>query len=240
METFSALLPICVGNSPVPGEFPTQRPVTRGFDVFFDPCLNKRLRKQSRGWWFETLSWPLWRHRNAHFPGSAVLRWILYFEFAVSQPNVIQNHATVVYKLNQLWPTWIFCGSSTNSETFYGKMSMFFQCFHRCDQKYMDWASDLPRNTIAKPSNYLVKSLLETVDSCIACQGPRSINLPTMFHRRDLRLCYGLWFRQDWLYMRQLGIENCVWSCFCCVGRSGSEYTWLRTRKLWYIVICDI
>ena len=36
METFSASLAICVGNSPVPGEFPTQRPVTRSFDVFFD------------------------------------------------------------------------------------------------------------------------------------------------------------------------------------------------------------
>ena len=36
METFSALLAICAGNSPVPGEFPTQRPVTRSFDVYFD------------------------------------------------------------------------------------------------------------------------------------------------------------------------------------------------------------
>ena len=36
METFSALLAICAGNSPVTGEFPTQRPVTRSFDVFFD------------------------------------------------------------------------------------------------------------------------------------------------------------------------------------------------------------
>ena len=33
METFSALLAICAENSPVPGEFPTQRPVTRSFDV---------------------------------------------------------------------------------------------------------------------------------------------------------------------------------------------------------------
>ena len=41
METFSALLAICVGNSPVPGEFPAQRPVTRSFDVFFDLRLNK-------------------------------------------------------------------------------------------------------------------------------------------------------------------------------------------------------
>ena len=36
MEIFSALLAICAGNSPVTGEFPTQRPVTRSFDVFFD------------------------------------------------------------------------------------------------------------------------------------------------------------------------------------------------------------
>ena len=64
METFSALLAICAGNSPVPGEFPTQRPVTRSFDVFFGLRLNKRLSKQSWGWWFETLSRPLWRHRN--------------------------------------------------------------------------------------------------------------------------------------------------------------------------------
>ena len=64
METFSALLAICAGNSPVPGEFPTQRPVTRSFDVFFDLRLNKRLSKQSWGWWFETLPRPLWRHSN--------------------------------------------------------------------------------------------------------------------------------------------------------------------------------
>ena len=64
METFSALLAICAGNSPVPGEFPAQRPVTRSFDVFFDLRLNKRLSKQSWGWWFETLSCPLWRYCN--------------------------------------------------------------------------------------------------------------------------------------------------------------------------------
>ena len=63
METFSALLAICAGNSPVSGEFPAQRPVTRSFGVFFDMRLNKR-SKQSRGWWFETLSLPLWHHRN--------------------------------------------------------------------------------------------------------------------------------------------------------------------------------
>ena len=33
-------------NSPVTGEFPLQRPVTRSFDVFFDLHLNKLLSKQ--------------------------------------------------------------------------------------------------------------------------------------------------------------------------------------------------
>ena len=65
LETFSALLAICAGNSPIPGEFPAQRPVMRSFDAFFDLRPNKRLSKQSWGWWFETPSRPLWRHRNA-------------------------------------------------------------------------------------------------------------------------------------------------------------------------------
>ena len=68
MEKFSALLTLCAGNSPVPGEFPSQRPVTRSFDVFFDLRLNQRLSKQWWGWWFETLQCPLWRHCNGYFP----------------------------------------------------------------------------------------------------------------------------------------------------------------------------
>ena len=64
METFSALLALCAGNSPINVEFPAQRPVTRSFDVFFDLRLNKRLSKQSWGWWFETLPRPLGRHSN--------------------------------------------------------------------------------------------------------------------------------------------------------------------------------
>ena len=76
METFSALLAICAGNSPVPGEFPAQRPVTRSFDVFFDLHPNKRLNKQWLGWWFETPSCPLRGHRNDHV---CSLWDILYF-----------------------------------------------------------------------------------------------------------------------------------------------------------------
>ena len=64
METFSALLALCAGNSLASGEFPAQRPVMRSFDVFCDFCLNKGPRKQSWGWRFETLLRPLWRHCN--------------------------------------------------------------------------------------------------------------------------------------------------------------------------------
>ena len=53
---------LCAGNSPITGEFLSQRPVTRTSDVFFDLCLNTRLSKQSWGWWFETPSHSLWRH----------------------------------------------------------------------------------------------------------------------------------------------------------------------------------
>ena len=40
MDTFSALLALCAGNSPATGEFLAQRPVTRSFDDLFDLHLN--------------------------------------------------------------------------------------------------------------------------------------------------------------------------------------------------------
>ena len=62
-DIFRVTGPLC-GEFTGPGEFPTQRPVTRSFDVFFDLRLNKRLSKQPWGWWFETPLWSLWRHCN--------------------------------------------------------------------------------------------------------------------------------------------------------------------------------
>ena len=48
------------------------KPVTPSFDIFCDPCLNKRLSKQSWGWWFESLSRPLWRHYYGPFTTRSV------------------------------------------------------------------------------------------------------------------------------------------------------------------------
>ena len=99
METFSALLAICAGNSPVPGEFPTQRPMTRSSDVFFDLRLNIRLSKQSWGWWFDTLSCPLWRQCNGKlvmccFETPAVLK------HALKYPDIISFNFT---QYSYLW-----------------------------------------------------------------------------------------------------------------------------------------
>ena len=77
METLSALLAICTGNAPITGEFHALRPVTRSFDVFFDLRLNKRLTKQSWGWWFET---PL----DAHYDAI-----VMIYHFALS--NIMGN-----------------------------------------------------------------------------------------------------------------------------------------------------
>ena len=64
METFSTLLALCVRNPPVTGESPSQRAVTRYYDVFLDLRLKKRLSKQSRRRWLETPSRSLCRRCN--------------------------------------------------------------------------------------------------------------------------------------------------------------------------------
>ena len=68
VETVPPLLALCAGKSPVTGEFPTHRPVTRNIEVLFDLHLNKRLSKQSLDWWFETPSRPSWRHWMTTLP----------------------------------------------------------------------------------------------------------------------------------------------------------------------------
>ena len=87
MEAFSASLGFCVVNSPVTGEFPTQRPVTQSFDVFFDLHLNRQLSKQWKRWWFETLPRPLWRHCNAHFKKYFTGSWAIMQKTNFTNPR---------------------------------------------------------------------------------------------------------------------------------------------------------
>ena len=50
METFSALLALFAGNSPVTSEFPAQRPVARSFDVFFHlRCIKDWVNNREAG-----------------------------------------------------------------------------------------------------------------------------------------------------------------------------------------------
>ena len=54
METFSALLAICAENAPVTGEFSTQWPVRRSFDVFINV-------------WVKNCQAGDWRRHHAHY-----------------------------------------------------------------------------------------------------------------------------------------------------------------------------
>ena len=129
METFSALLDLCVGNSPVTGEFPSREPVTRSFGVFVDLRLNKRLSKQSRCWWFETPSRSLWRH--CYEPR--------VFE---NLEKSFQNCAVISSWLNQDLFWWIECSSkewyqlktlsSTCEDTLIQHFNNFTVLFKKC------------------------------------------------------------------------------------------------------------
>ena len=84
MDTFSALLVIWAGDSPVTGDFPEQRSVTRSFNVFFDLRLKKRFWDAMRR--IETPSRPLWRQSNV----CNVSYW--NFAFLYSLRFVIRSH----------------------------------------------------------------------------------------------------------------------------------------------------
>ena len=103
IQTFPALLAICAGNSPVPGEFPAQRPVARSFHVFFDLRLNRRLSKQSWGWWFETLLRTLWRHCNAYKQFASSL--VSNFDYIHIAPTwmEIRHVIRISHMSQQLW-----------------------------------------------------------------------------------------------------------------------------------------
>ena len=96
-----------------PGEFPAQSPVARSFNVFFDLRLNKRLSKQSWGWWFETLLCPLWRHCNGNSPLAMHIsisklplfqpKMILFLDAAYMHPHAKKSQCAI--KLQY----WSFC-----------------------------------------------------------------------------------------------------------------------------------
>ena len=151
METFSALLAICAENSPVPGEFPAQRPVMRSFDVLFDQRLNQLLSKQWSGWWFETLSCPLWRHRNDEvwiessyvrenytfvlYPaGDPIIQTLKSLRWRHNERDSVSNYQPHDFLLNRLFKRrskriikaprhWPLCGNSPGIGEFPAQMA---------------------------------------------------------------------------------------------------------------------
>ena len=143
METFSALLAICVGNSLVPGEFPTQRPVTLSFDVFFDLHLNKRLSKQSWGWCFEMPSCPLWCHLN----GQSLTLHLIYMSIYMRP---------ILECLNITITTSFYCNKITVSwqMLFYGKNQFHHLYQQRTDNNSLFLLDKLLTNSHRTPSLY--------------------------------------------------------------------------------------
>ena len=59
----------------------------RSFNMFFDLCPNKRLSKQSWGWWFETPSRPLWHHCNGGSEDD--IPWLIYVSYYIQCLSLI-------------------------------------------------------------------------------------------------------------------------------------------------------
>ena len=102
METFSALLV----HTPVTCEFPSQKPVTRIFDIFFDLRPNKRSSKEPWGWWFGTPLRSLWRYcnvnRSADWYGSGLFpKWSSYIVWAPNFQSLWPSD--VIWRHTPLW-----------------------------------------------------------------------------------------------------------------------------------------
>ena len=116
METFSALLTLWAGNSLVTGEFPSQWPVTRRFDVFFYLRLNKRMSKESKHMWFQMPSRSLWHHCNVEYaifndsvswsaPSHNLNQW--WFDYRRNVFENILKMSSILFRsqcVNSLWP----------------------------------------------------------------------------------------------------------------------------------------
>ena len=133
METFSASLAFCAGNSPVTGEFPPQRPVTRSFDFFFGLRLNKCLSTQSWDWWFETPSRSLWRHCN-----ETTTIFSIHTFYVIEQiPSVFSSNDAVLRK-------HVFRNTAQMS-WYWSKMQQIY-----CKNYPMPWKSIIYTKTLLK------------------------------------------------------------------------------------------
>ena len=112
METFSALLAICAGNSPVPGEFPTQRPVTRSFDFFslICVCINGLVNNREAG---------DLRCYRAHYDITVMSKSVAHHELldhtvGSPYPNMQSITWEIHLRMQDLWTSYKICEAKKN------------------------------------------------------------------------------------------------------------------------------
>ena len=131
METFSVLLAICAGISPITGEFPARRPVTRSFDVFFDLRLNK---------WLSKCAGDLRSHR-AHYDVTVMLcRQVTTAPWEVRAPH----HARQAHT----WTIWVATHWSIVRRAVQATLVMFGDC--RSQWRHVTQASIVSQVRTAK------------------------------------------------------------------------------------------
>ena len=141
MATFAALLAICAGNSQVTGEFP-HKGQWRGALMFSLICLNKRLSKQSWGWWFEMPSCLLWRHSNdLRVPSLKIsCRSFHCWENEITFNNLNNFKKLVNQKVAELMQCWKFPQfRRSNAGNFRGGPGTF--CWFFFNFMFMIWDS---------------------------------------------------------------------------------------------------
>ena len=205
METFSALLAICAGNSPVTGEFPAQMPVTRSFEVFFDLRLNKRLSKQSWGWWFEAPSCPLWRHCNGILP----LLWS-FCCWNMMAMIILWEHFVWTYVNSQMENRWPGCF----------KDRVF--CYDYCACIMWPFQFPFPRNPNSSRREQILLLLLIgiSIENSIAFalqwtaqNGSWGIgnNLDNDIHVMFVKICIGNTTRIKYMLFSVSKLKFCTW-----------------------------
>ena len=103
------IFPLC-GEFTGPRWIPHKKACDAELWCFIYLCLNKRLSKQSWGWWFETLSCPLWRYCNDVFGGEFCVQNVLLWCTTLATPSYSAANTKLKVNRNHLsyesWKDW--------------------------------------------------------------------------------------------------------------------------------------
>ena len=177
METFSALLAICAGNSSVTGEFPAQRPVTRSFDIVFHMRLNERLSKQSWDWCFETPSRSICTTASRQI--NALKRLT---KFLNERSRILVYKSFISSNFNYCPVTWMFCGRRNviKLEKLQERALRFV--FMDSDSSYTDL---LKRGNFLSLSAYKIRNLAMEMFKCFHGMNPMHLN--NLFCKQEIK-----------------------------------------------------